>query len=52
MPVLPIQHVVLIVKENHGFDNSFGTFPTNGMALPHSPNPPPMDPHHRRGRHD
>jgi len=23
----PIEHVVIIVKENHGFDNYFGTFP-------------------------
>jgi phospholipase C len=46
--MLPIQHVVLIVKENHGFDNYFGTFPgAKGMTLPHSPNPPPMDPDHR-----
>ena len=23
----PIQHVVIIVKENHAFDNYFGRFP-------------------------
>lgn len=23
----PIEHVVIIVKENHTFDNYFGTFP-------------------------
>ena len=46
----PIEHVVLIVKENHAFDNYFGTFPgANGMALPHSPNPPAQDPDHRHG---
>lgn len=43
-----IEHVVIIVKENHGFDNYFGTFPgANGATLPHSPNPPPHDPDHR-----
>ena len=46
----PIEHVILIVKENHCFDNYFGTFPgANGAALPHSPNPPPHDPDHRHG---
>ncbi len=30
----PIQHVVLIIKENHCFDNYFGTFPgANGATL-------------------
>jgi phospholipase C len=44
----PIEHVVLVVKENHGFDNYFGTFPgANGMTMPHSANPPPRDPDHR-----
>lgn len=44
----PIQHVVLIIKENHCFDNYFGTFPgANGMALPRSPDPPTQDPDHR-----
>lgn len=43
-----IDHVVIIVKENHGFDNYFGTFPgAEGMRMPHSPNPPPQDPNHR-----
>ncbi len=46
----PIQHVVIIVKENHGFDNYFGTFPgANGMTPPHSPNLPSKDPDHRHG---
>ena len=57
-----VEHVVLIVKENHGFDNYFGTFPgANGMthaALAQSadpgPGPPPRrladPPHHRRPR--
>jgi phospholipase C len=40
--------VVIIVKENHSFDNYFGTFPgANGMIMPRSPNPPPRDPDHR-----
>jgi len=44
----PIQHVVIIVKENHGFDNYFGTFAgVEGMTMAHSPNPPPKDPDHR-----
>ncbi len=43
----PIKHVVIIVKENHGYDNYFGTFPGgNGVPLPPSPNPPPKDPDH------
>ena len=48
----PIQHVVFIVKENHSFDNIFGTFPgANGatvglcgskqVALTHSALAPP-----------
>jgi phospholipase C len=43
----PIKHVVIIVKENHAFDNYFGRFPgANGVTLPQSPNPPPTDPDH------
>src|SRR5947207_13447453 len=43
-----IDHVVIIVKENHSFDNYFGTLPgANGMTMPRSPNPPPRDPDHR-----
>jgi phospholipase C len=44
----PIDHVVIIVKENHGFDNYFGTFPgVNGdHNLAHAPNPPTADPNH------
>jgi len=38
---------VIIVKENHAFDNYFGRFPgANGVTLPESPNPPPQDPDH------
>ena len=44
----PIEHVVLIVKENHCFDNYFGTFPgADGIVMPRSPNPPTEDPNHR-----
>lgn len=43
-----VQQVVIIVKENHGFDNYFGTFPgANGVTLDHAPNPPLNDPDHR-----
>jgi len=43
-----IQHVIIIVKENHTFDNYFGTYPgADGMQMPRSPNPPPHDPDHR-----
>ncbi len=36
----PIQHVVIITKENHTFDNYFGTFPgANGAVLPHAADP-------------
>ena len=32
-PAIPIEHVVVIVKENHTFDNYFGTFPgAEGIA--------------------
>jgi phospholipase C len=48
MPASPIKHVVIIVKENHGYDNYFGAFPGGqGATMAHSPNPPPADPDHR-----
>ena len=48
MAVSPIDHVVIIVKENHGYDNYFGAYPGgNGAVMQHSPNPPPQDPNHR-----
>ncbi len=44
----PIEHVVILIKENHCFDNYFGTFPgANGAKLKRAPNPPPQDPNHR-----
>ena len=44
----PIEHVVIVVKENHAFDNYFGTFPgVAGANFPRSPNPPHQDPNHR-----
>jgi len=43
----PIEHVVIIVKENHTFDNYFGTFPgATGAALPQAPDPQVADPLH------
>jgi phospholipase C len=43
----PIKNVVIIVKENHAFDNYFGRFPgANGATMARSPNPPPHDPDH------
>src|SRR5215831_3202375 len=42
-----VEHVIFIIKENHCFDNYFGTFPgANGATYPRSPNPPPHDPNH------
>lgn len=40
-PTTPIQHVVIIMMENHTFDNFFGSFPgANGDSnLPHASNP-------------
>ena len=40
---IPIQHVIVIVQENHTFDNYFGTYPganglPPGVALPAEPN--------------
>ena len=43
-----IDHVVILVKENHTFDNYFGTFKgADGITLAHARNPPPGDPDHR-----
>jgi len=47
--VSPIKHAVIIFKENHTFDNYFGTFPgADGDAtLAHAPNPPLSDHDHK-----
>jgi len=43
----PIEHVVIILKENHTFDNYFGSFPgATGVTLPHAPDPQVTDPLH------
>ncbi|HVB25699.1 MAG TPA: alkaline phosphatase family protein [Ktedonobacteraceae bacterium] len=40
----PIKHVVVIMEENHTFDNLFGTFPgVNGITEPQAPNPVSSD---------
>ena len=44
----PVEHVVIIVKENHTFDNYFGRFPNaDGAALARAANPPASDPDHK-----
>ena len=42
-PSNPIQHVVIIFKENHAFDNYFGKYPgvEGDPNLTPAPNPPP-----------
>jgi phospholipase C len=53
-PDLPIKHVIVILKENHTFDNYFGTFPgaegrtkclttAGAIPAPHAPNVTPRD---------
>ena len=43
-----VDHVVIIVKENHTLDNYFGTFPrAEGTKLDRAQNPPPDDPDHK-----
>ena len=45
---MSIEHIVIIVKENHTFDNYFGTFPgAQGALLKAAENPPPSDPDHK-----
>ncbi len=40
----PIQHVVVIMQENHTFNSLFGTFPgAIGVSEPRAPNPLPYD---------
>jgi len=39
-PTTPIQHIVVIMQENHSFDNMFGRFPgVNGYTDQHASNP-------------
>ena len=43
-----VDHIIIIVKENHTFDNYFGRFPgVEGIKIDHAANPPPDDPNHR-----
>ena len=46
-PSIPIRHVVVIVKENHSFDNYFGTFPgadgTGAARVVEAPDSTPRD---------
>src|ERR1700737_4808974 len=44
-----VDHVVIIVKENHTYDNYFGTFPNSAgdNQLGKAQNPPMADPNHR-----
>jgi phospholipase C len=43
----PIQHVVVIMEENHTFDNYFGAFPgATGISEAPAPNPMPHDLNH------
>src|SRR5207245_8336781 len=44
-----VKHVVIIVKENHTFDNYFGRFPgVNGAQFPQAGDPTPHPPHDHR----
>jgi len=44
-----VDHVVIIVKENHTYDNYFGTFPNSDgdNTLAHEPDPPNVSPNHQ-----
>jgi phospholipase C len=44
-----VDHVVIIVKENHTYDNYFGTYPNSegDNRLAPAQDPPPDDPNHR-----
>jgi phospholipase C len=58
---IPIQHVIVVVKENHTFDNYFGSFPGaegttmchlkdgTSFACPHAPDRTPRDLDHDHG---
>jgi len=46
-----IEHVVVVVKENHTFDNYFGAFPgAQGVKLPAAADPHPDQNHDRSVR--
>ena len=46
-PASPIEHVIIITKENHTFDNYFGTFPgAAGAQLAKAADPQEPDPPH------
>ena len=46
-PATPIEHVIVVMFENHTFDNFFGSFPgANGVASPPAPNPLMSDINH------
>jgi phospholipase C len=59
--VYPIKHIIVIVKENHTFDNYFGSFPgaegtstakladAGTIPVPHAPNATPRDLCHEHG---
>lgn len=44
-----VDHVVIIVKENHTYDNYFGSFPNSegASSLIHEPDPPNVSPNHQ-----
>lgn len=52
---MPIEHLVIILRENHSYDNYFGTFPggngkTSGYRCPdEQPDPPHLRKHALRG---
>jgi len=51
-PYNPIEHIVIIVKENHSFDNYFGSFPgANGAKQPRRKTRPSAAAHHTITRH-
>ncbi len=44
-PATPIEHFVMVMQENHSFDNYFGTYPgadgfPEGLKMPVDPNDP------------
>jgi phospholipase C len=46
-PTTPISYVIVVMLENHTFDNFFGNFPgANGVQMPPAPNPLMSDINH------